>query len=370
MNQSADSERPNPARILVVDDDPGICRLFDVLLKDSGYQVDTAEDAHSAQQKLSGGSFDVVVADIIMPGLSGIDLLKKQDEKAPDIPFILITGNPNLETASEAVRTGSAVDYLTKPVSSAQLFRSVSRAVEIKRVRDENRRLTAENRRYQLHLEDMVQEKSAELVRACREIRESYNFSLEALVAMLDAREQTTARHSVRVREFALILARKMGISKPELHDIALGTLLHDIGKIALPDAILLKPGSLTEPEWAVMKTHPQIGYDIIKASAYLAGAAALVLSHHEKFDGSGYPRGLAGNAICLGARIFAVVDAYDAMRSVRVYKPATSAEQALEEILRCSGSHFDPEVVNVFRSCQAALEEIAVRDTLETAQA
>jgi response regulator RpfG family c-di-GMP phosphodiesterase len=370
MKQQADPERSNPALVLVVDDDPGICRLFNMLLEEAGYRVETAEDAHSAQVKLGSNCFDAVISDIVMPGLSGIDLLKKQNLSAPDIPFILVTGNPDLQTASEAVRTGSAVDYLTKPVSTAQLIRSVARAVEIKRVRDENRRLTAENLRYQLHLEDMVQEKSAELVRACREIRESYDFSLEALVAMLDAREQTTARHSVRVRECALILARKMEVSKPELHDIALGTLLHDIGKIALPDAILLKPDSLTEPEWTVMRTHPQIGYDIIKSSAYLAGAALLVLSHHEKYDGSGYPRGLAGNKICLGARIFAVVDAYDAMRSTRIYKPATSAEEALEEIRRCRGSHFDPAVVDIFLSCRKALEEIAAWDTLETAQA
>ncbi len=198
-------------------------------------------------------------------------------QTSPDVPVILMTGNPDLETAAEAIRAGSAVDYLSKPFSTDQILRTVGRAVEIKKVRDENRRLTVENENYQLHLEEMVEEKSTELVRA-------YDFTLEAMVAMLDAR----------------------------------GTLLHDIGKIATPDAILLKPGKLTEEEWVVMKKHARAGYDIIQSSERLAPAAELILSHHEKFNGSGYPRGLKGKEICLGARIFSVVDAYDAMRSIR----------------------------------------------------
>jgi len=308
------TEKDASARILVVDDDVGIRQLVQSLLQRAGYRADTVEDALEAQKRLAKEDVDVVISDIMMPGLTGIDLLKSLQKDAPDVPVILMTGNPNMETAAEAIRTGSAIDYLSKPFSAEEILRTVERAVEIKKFRDENRRLTNENERYRLHLEEMVEEKSAALVR-------SYDFTLEALTAMLDAREKATGQHSVRVRDLSLILGRALGLSASDLDDLARGTLLHDIGKIATPDAILLKPGKLTEAEWIVMKKHAQAGYDIVQSSERLASAAELILSHHEKFDGSGYPRGLKGKEICLGARIFSVVDAYDAMRSVRSIK-------------------------------------------------
>ncbi len=350
------------ARILVVDDDAGIRRLVHTLLKNAGYCADAVEDALKAQKRLTDKDYDVVISDIMMPGMSGIELLKILQQSSPDVPVILMTGNPDLETAAEAIRAGSAVDYLSKPFSTDQILQTVGRAVEIKKVRDENRRLTAENERYRLHLEEMVEEKSAELV-------QSYDFTLEAMVAMLDAREKATGQHSVRVRNLSLILGQAIGLSSSDLDDLARGTLLHDIGKIATPDAILLKPGKLTKEEWVLMKTHAQAGYDIIKSSARLAPAAELILSHHEKFDGSGYPRGLTGKEICLGARLFSVIDAYDAMRSVRVYKDPIPATEAVDEVIRCCGTHFDPEVVQVFLTCQPELEETAGWDALKTDQ-
>jgi len=295
----------------------------------------------------------------MMPGGSGIDLLKFLQENSPDVPVILMTGNPELETAAEAIRAGSAVDYLSKPFSTKQILRTVTRAVEIKNVRDENRRLTAENERYRLHLEDLVKEKSAELVKA-------YDFTLEAMVAMLDAREKATGQHRVRVRDLSLILGQALHLSSSDLEDLARGTLIHDIGKISIPDAILLKPGKLTKEEWVLMKNHAQAGYEIIKSSARLAPAAELILSHHEKFDGSGYPRGLTGKEICLGARLFSVIDAYDAMRSVRAYKDPIPATEAVDEVIRCCGTHFDPEVVQVFLTCQPELEKTAQWDVLD----
>ena len=366
MKQKEVSGAAVPAQILIVDDEAIILQVFGAILEEAGYHIDTAEDANTAREMLAAKSYDVVISDIIMPGLSGIELLKMQKQTSPDVPFVLVTGNPNLDSASEAIRTGSAVDYLIKPVSGPELIKTVARAVEIKQVRDENRRLEAENLRYQHHLEELVQKKSAALIRAYDEVSRSYDFTLEALVAMLDAREKSAGRHSVRVREFALILAHEMDVPPEQLDDIARGTLLHDIGKIAIPDSVLLKPGKLTAEEWAVMRNHAQIGYDIIQSSKQLAGAAEIILSHHEKYDGSGYPRGLKGDEICLGARIFSVVDAYDAMRSVRVYKKAIPTEEALEEIRRCDGTLFDPEVVKAFMACQPLLEEIAQWDTLD----
>lgn len=352
-------QKNHPARILIVDDDEGIRRLIHTLLTNAGYRADAVENALDAQKRLADKDYDAVISDIMMPGMSGIDLLKDLQQNMPNVPVILMTGNPDLGTAAEAIRAGSAVDYLSKPFSTDQILRTVKRAVEIKKIRDDNRRLIAENERYRLHLEEMVDEKSTELVKA-------YDFTLGAMVAMLDAREKATGQHSVRVRELSLILGRALGLSASELDDLARGTLLHDIGKIATPDAILLKPGKLTSEEWVIMKTHAQTGYDIVQSSDHLSPAAELILSHHEKFDGSGYPRGLKGKEICLGARIFSVVDAYDAMRSVRVYKDPIPADEAVDEIVRCGGAHFDPDVVQVFLTCHPELEETANWDIID----
>lgn len=347
------------SRILVADDDPDVRGLICAMLSHAGYLTIDAVNAKTAIILLAKQECDVVISDIKMPGMSGIDLLKTIHRNSPDIPVILITGFPDLSTATEAVRMHSAVDYLIKPVSGQDLLQAVKRAAELKRVRDENKELSEKNRQYRLHLEDMVEAKNQELTASYRELQASYDFSLEAMVAMLDAREQATGKHSIRVRDLVLAAAMEMKLPQEELDHIARGTLLHDIGKIGIPDSILLKQSQLTDEEWTIMRTHVQIGYDIVKASSYLAPAAEIVLAHHERFDGSGYPRGLKGRDICLGARIFAIIDAYDAMRSVRVYQGSVSEQQAVKEILRCSGTHFDPEIVNIFRHVQPQLEKI-----------
>lgn len=347
-------------KVLVVDDEEDVRTLVQTILTRAGHQADTADNALEAQQILATKDYDVIISDILMPGLSGLDLLKNLQQTLPDLPVILITGYPSIDTAAAAVRTASAVDYLSKPISPAQIVSTVERAAENKRMRDENRRLTAENEAYRQRLEGVIQEQSKELVKAYGDLRVSYDFTLEALVAMLDAREHATGRHSLRVRDLALILGKKLGLSENDLVNLAHGTLLHDIGKIATPDAILLKPGKLTEEEWIIMKMHVKTGHDIVRSSEYLEPAAKLILEHHEKFDGSGYPNGLKGKDICLGARIFALVDAYDAMRSVRPYKDSVSKAGSIEEIKRCRGTHFDPELVDVFLSVIEEIESVA----------
>jgi putative nucleotidyltransferase with HDIG domain len=354
----------SPIQVLVVDDEADVRELVQTILTRAGHQADTAGDALEAQEILATKSYDVIISDILMPKLSGLDLLQNLQRTAPDLPVILITGYPSIDTAAAAVRTASAVDYLSKPISPAQIVSTVERAAESKRMRDENRRLTAENEAYRQRLEGVIQEQSKELVKAYGDLRVSYDFTLEALVAMLDARERATGRHSLRVRDLALILGRELGFSEAALGDLARGTLLHDIGKIATPDAILLKPGKLTEEEWVIMKMHVKTGHDIVCSSEHLEPAAQLILQHHEKFDGSGYPNGIAGKEICLGARIFALVDAYDAMRSVRPYKDSVPKAAAIAEIQRCNGAHFDPELVDVFLS---VIEEIECAAGWET---
>ena len=220
-------------------------------------------------------------------------------------------------------------------------------------------RLLLENQCYQTQLEDIVRQKSAALSRALNEIRQSYDFILDALAALLAVREHATAQHSARVAKLARILSQEMGLSERDVDDISRGALLHDIGKMAIPDAILMKPGRLTEEDWKVVKNHPKTGYDILKSSPFLQYASEIVYSHQEKFDGSGYPRGLRGEEICLGARIFAVVDAYDAMRMERSYSKILSAEKSVEEIKSKRGTQFDPAVVDVFLRCLPQIEAV-----------
>jgi len=265
------------------------------------------------------------------------------------IVAIVMTGNATVDIAVSCLREG-AYDFIQKPISRGQLVTLIARALEY-------RRLRLDNAHYQAHLEDVVTERSEQLASSLEEIKRSYEFTLEALVAMLDAREHLTGRHSVRTQDLAVTLALKMGLGGKELETIAIGALLHDIGKIAICDDILLKPGRLLPDEWEIMKTHPAIGFEILRSSPYLREAAQIVLQHQEHYDGTGYPQELKAENICIGARIFAAIDAYDAMRSQRVYRDPVPAEEALAEIKRNAGTQFDPTVVKAFEECQADLE-------------
>jgi putative nucleotidyltransferase with HDIG domain len=223
-----------------------------------------------------------------------------------------------------------------------QLLALIQRAVEF-------RRLKVENERYRAHLENLVRERSAQLAASLEEIRRSHEFTLQALVAMLDARENQTAEHSIRVQALTVALAEKTGMQGHDLEVVAQGALLHDLGKISIADSILLKREALLPEEWEVMHKHPETGYRILSASSYLKEAAEIVRAHHERRDGTGYPRGLRGEEICIGARLFAVIDAYEAMRAGRLYRDAMTAEEATAEIRNGSGTQFDPGVVEAF---------------------
>ncbi len=352
VDQAEPSARPLRGHILIVDDESSICRLVKRMLEREMYSVDYETTAKAALQRIAGGrKYNLALIDLQLADESGLDLLQEVHAIDSNLIKIIISGHATVDNAIASLRFG-AYDFIEKPIIREQLIAVIERALDF-------HRLTIENERYQLYLEEMVQQKNTALTKAYDEIRRSYDFTLEAMVRMLDAREKATGQHSVRVREFALTLARAMDLQSAELDDIARGALLHDIGKISIPDAILLKAGPLDDDEWKVMKSHVQTGYDLIKSSDYLATSADIVLSHHEKFDGSGYPRGLRGSDICLGARIFAVVDAYDAMRSERVYRSAMSLDSVVQEIRRCSGTHFDPEVVEIFTKCLPELERI-----------
>ena len=241
-----------------------------------------------------------------------------------------------------AAKPAPADDYLLKPFEKDQLYMSVRRALE-------HRRLTLDNKRYQTELERLVAERTEQLTGALAELEHSYDYTLEALGGALDLKDKETEGHCQRVTAFTIAIAKGMGISREELRHIARGAFLHDIGKMGVPDWILRKPGPLTEEERAIVRKHCDIGFEMLRRIPFLKEPAEIVLSHQEFFDGTGYPRGLKGEEIPLGARIFAIADTLDAMISDRPYRSALPLEAAKEEIQRCSGTQFDPKVVQVF---------------------
>ena len=339
-----------PQGILVVDDEPAIRDLLAEGLKQQGYHCDVASNGQEALDHLRRQQFSLVLSDIDMPSMDGVRLLQNVKEVHPDIEVVMITGVVDVEVALRAMRMG-ANDYLTKPFNLEEVRLTVEKALE-------KRRLVLENREYQRNLESKVAERTVELVLKRREIEElyeklqiSYETTLEALAAALDTRDTETQGHSMRVSEYTTVIARRLGVKDPELTEIRRGALLHDVGKIGIPDAVLRKPGKLSAEEWVEMRKHPEIGYRILSGIKFLEKSLPVVIAHQERYDGSGYPRGLKGREIPLGARIFAVVDTLDAMTSDRPYRKALSYEVARDEIVRNAGIQFDPKVVELFLS-------------------
>jgi putative two-component system response regulator len=338
--------------VMVVDDEPSIRKLAGMMLKKQGFQVWEAGDPEEAMAVVERekGRIDLAFVDLTLGTESGFDLIARIKKQEPILLCIVITGDATMDRAVESMRVG-AYDFLKKPFRSQDVALMVGRAME-------QRRLLLENRRYHYHLEAMVQQRGRSLAIALDKIKESHQSTLEAMASLIDAREKSTGQHCLRVSLMANILAEEMKLPMEEMEPIRTGALLHDIGKIAIPDAILLKPGPLNDEEWAIMKTHPKAGYDIISGNSMLKEAAQIVLWHHEKYDGTGYPDRLKGEDIYIGARIFSVVDSYDAIRAKRSYSDPKSAEVALAEIQRCKGGQFDPSVVDAFAQCQARIEE------------
>jgi diguanylate cyclase (GGDEF)-like protein/putative nucleotidyltransferase with HDIG domain len=349
------SIKSSARRIIVVDDESAVLTLIECMLVRLGYDVVTCDAGHEVLKTLGDdpGGFDLLLTDLSMPGMTGIEILQGVASIDNTIVKIVMTGFATVDTAVDCLREG-AYDFIQKPVRMGELSALIKRALEY-------RGLKIENAKYQTGLEHMVRERNEKLAATLEEMRHSYKFTLEAMIAMLDARERQTGQHSVRTRDLAVELAGSMGISGADLDVISDGAFLHDIGKIAVPDAILLKAGPLTEEEWVIMKKHCETGFNILSSSPYLEQAAEIVYAHHEKFEGGGYPRGLKGDAICLGARIFSVIDAYDAMRSNRVYRASLPVEHAVEEIRRSSGTQFDPAVVEAFYAHRERLEVMLI---------
>jgi response regulator RpfG family c-di-GMP phosphodiesterase len=327
--------------VLIVDDDYHVREMLREIFRSSGYRCELASNGREAIEAFAVAHPPLTLTDVRMPVMDGLEFLKQARTADPDAVVLVLTGVGDVRTAVESL-TGGAYDFILKPVNPAQLLHTAERALE-------HRRLLIDQREQHLLLEQRVAEATRELDLTLRQLEDTYRTTLEALGSAIDTRDVGTHAHSRRVRGYSMALARAHGVPSSELRDIEHGVLLHDIGKIGIPDAILLKPGPLTAAEWKIMRQHPEIGRQLVEKIPFLRGAVPVVYHHHERWDGTGYPLGLARTAIPLGARIFAVADAFDAMTFDRPYSRAMSFEAARDEIQRCAGTHFDPAVVVTF---------------------
>jgi putative nucleotidyltransferase with HDIG domain len=329
--------------ILIVDDEEMIRGLLSSALEQEAFICHQASNVDEAFKLLGEQEVDLVISDIMMPGRSGVELLRDLKKVNPDIAVLMITGLSDMNTAMECVHLG-ADDYITKPFGINRVVLTVNNLLE-------RRSLTLEKKHYQVSLEFKVMEQTAQIRKAMNELYCAYDNTLSALVKALDAREKEVGSHSERVMNYASFLGVKLGMSGRELQELEKGALLHDIGKIGISDNILLKPGQLDNNEWIEMRKHPQVGYAILSEIDFLKSPAEIILSHHERFDGTGYPKRLIKEQIPIGARIFALVDTLDAMTSDRPYRKALPFTSVVNEIIKFRGTQFDPAITDLFLS-------------------
>ena len=340
---SANQVSPDSAavRVLIVDDEPAVRKLLATLLSQAGISSSAAANPQEALALLEKSSFQAVISDLRMGPDSGFDLLREVRKRFPNLPFVMATGVNDVRVGVQAMKEG-ADDYLLKPFDIDVVLASLQRARERKQ-------LERELEDYRLHLEEMVSLRTRELQAALIDLEHSHSATLEALGSAIDLRDGPTAGHSKRVLLFSLKIAQEVGGLEDQLRTLGMGAWLHDIGKLAIPDSILLKPGALTRAERQTMQRHVELGYDLVKSIPFLADAAEIILAHHERYSGNGYPRGLRGEAIPLEARIFAIADSFDAMTSDRPYRSAFPVKTARSIIDVGRGELFDPQIVDAF---------------------
>ncbi|MGD9506414.1 MAG: HD domain-containing phosphohydrolase [Syntrophobacteraceae bacterium] len=340
-------------KILVVDDEWYISELLSRWLTTEGYYSATAANAEEAWALLENEKFTLMISDINMPGKSGIDLLSMTRQHFPDVAVIMATALDDRKTAIRTLELG-AYDYLIKPYDQNELLISIANALE-------RRRLFLESQEYERRLKEEVRSRTRDLTHEVKErkraeerlqeslgkLRTVMEGTIQAMALVTEMRDPYTAGHQRRVAALSSAIAKEMGLSEEEIDGIHLAGIVHDIGKIYVPAEILSKPGRLTEIEFHLIKVHPQVGYDILKTIEFPWPIAKIVLQHHEKMNGSGYPDGLSGEDILLGARILSVADVVEAISSHRPYRPALGIEKALSEVVNNRGTFFDSRVVD-----------------------
>jgi putative two-component system response regulator len=323
-----------PLRVILADDDASIRTVLRASLPACRFEVREVADGEEALRAFGERGADLIFSDLQMPRMGGLELLRRVRAHDETVAFVILTGAGTVENAVEALRL-QADDYLVKPFLVDEVLLSAERAVSY-------RRLLRENRAYRGHLEERVSEQA-------RQIEGLVLDALRSLAAAIETRDDYTGGHVERVARYAAATGRELGLSGDELHALWVGALLHDVGKIGVSDAVLRKPAPLTAEEYAEMKRHPEIGARIMEGSSFLRPGHTAVLHHQERWDGTGYPFGLAGEDISLHGRIVSVVDTFDAIVSARPYRSAATCEEALAEIRRHAGTQFDPAVVAAF---------------------
>ena len=352
-------------RILVVDDVEQNLALLGGLVRSLGYEVETARDGLEALAKLALG-VDLVLLDVMMPGLDGYEVARRvrADARTADLPIILVTVLDSREDRVKAIQAGAS-DFIAKPVDKTELLVRISSQLRLKEAQDALKRSQA-------GLEEQVASRTAELRRTCevaadanRRTYHAHVDTIRRLVLAAELKDPDTARHILRISRYSVVLAKALHMSPGETEVLGHAVTMHDVGKIGIPDAILFKRGALDEEEKKVMETHTLIGSRILadSPSELMQQGQVVALSHHERWDGTGYPRRLRGEQIPLAGRICAVVDVFDAMTTTRPYRPAFSPEVALETMRRGRGAHFDPMLLDLFMD---RLDEVlAVRERL-----
>lgn len=326
--------KDNNVRVLIVDDEASVREVLYRALDEQGYHCITAADTTEAIAALDSCPVDMVLTDIMMPGMTGVDLLREVQKKCPDTAVMMLTAVVDTQTAIEAMKLG-AYDYIMKPFNIDEVILSVERVIE-------KRNLILANRDYRDHLEQRVDEQTDQ-------IRHTFLGAVKALAEALDAKDPYTNGHSRRMTEIVVILAKEMNLPEDTLEKIRLAGMVHDIGKIGVSEEILHKPGKLSDEEFDTIRDHPVAGERILRPIVTDEVVLSMVRHHHERYAGGGYPEGIAGEKIPVGARLLAVADAYDAMTSNRPYRDALMPEKARSQLLANRGSQFDPGIVDIF---------------------